>query len=80
MHIRLLLLKFNARVFRWYPVDDIYRSTNGGASWISVSATALMNVSSYPYLTFGGTDAKFGWWMGVVQIDPFNSNRYDVAP
>ena len=62
-------------VTRWYPVDDVYRSTNGGASWISLSATAQMNVSEFPYLTFGGSSAKFGWWMGMVQVDPFNSNR-----
>jgi photosystem II stability/assembly factor-like uncharacterized protein len=58
---------------RWYPVDTIYRSVNGGKTWEDVGANATLNISSSPYLAFGGTP-KFGWWIASIAIDPFNSN------
>jgi photosystem II stability/assembly factor-like uncharacterized protein len=57
---------------RWFPVDDIYRSTDGGTTWKSVSATASLDVSASPFLDWGAAP-KFGWWMGSVAIDPFDS-------
>ena len=58
---------------RWYPVDTIFRSTNGGSTWEDVGADATLDVSASPYLDFGGTP-KFGWWIASIAIDPFNSN------
>ncbi len=57
---------------RWFPIDDIFRSTDGGATWKSVSATASLNISASPFLAWGGTP-KFGWWIGSVAIDPFDA-------
>jgi photosystem II stability/assembly factor-like uncharacterized protein len=59
---------------RWYPVDTIYRSTNGGTTWEDVGAAAKMDISTSPYLAFGGTP-KFGWWIASIAIDPFDSNH-----
>lgn len=59
---------------RWFPVDTIYRSTDGGATWEDVGASAKLDISASPYLAWGGT-AKFGWWIGSIAIDPFNGNR-----
>ncbi len=59
---------------RWFPVDTIFRSTNAGSTWEDVGANAAMDISASPFLAFGGA-AKFGWWMGSVAIDPFNSNH-----
>ena len=59
---------------RWSPVDTLYRSTDGGASWRDVSASSELDVSSTPFLNFGAT-AKFGWWIGTVAIDPFDPNH-----
>jgi photosystem II stability/assembly factor-like uncharacterized protein len=59
---------------RWFPVDTIYRSTDGGATWEDVGASAKLDISASPYLAWGGA-AKFGWWIGSIAIDPFNDNR-----
>lgn len=55
---------------RWAPRDEIYRSTDGGASW-----QARLNGAGYAY-----TDAPYGaastpHWIGDVDIDPFNENN-----
>ena len=59
---------------RWSPVDTIYRSTDGGATWTDVSASTALNTSYEPYLAWGAT-AKFGWWIGTIAVDPFNSDH-----
>jgi xyloglucan-specific exo-beta-1,4-glucanase len=59
---------------RWSPVDTIYRSTDGGSTWTDVSASTSLNISSEPYLAWGATP-KFGWWIGTIAVDPFDSNH-----
>ena len=34
---------------RWGPVDDIFRSTDGGTTWKSISATKVLDISGAPY-------------------------------
>jgi xyloglucan-specific exo-beta-1,4-glucanase len=64
-----------ATMGRWGPVDDIFRTTNGGTSWVSVTAHKTMDVSAAPYLAWHGTP-KLGWMIGSLEIDPFNANRF----
>jgi xyloglucan-specific exo-beta-1,4-glucanase len=59
---------------RWYPIDTIYRSTDGGSTWTDVGANAKLDISASPYLDWGGTP-KFGWWIASVAIDPFDSGH-----
>jgi hypothetical protein len=56
---------------RWWPspYDQIYRSTNGGASW-ATTASGLPGTGGAPW-----TVARTPHWCENVQIDPFNSNR-----
>ncbi|MFI2779788.1 1,4-beta-glucanase [Streptomyces sp. ALB3] len=59
---------------RWGPVDTLFRSTDGGASWTSLKDTAVLDVSETPYLKWGG-EPKFGWWIQAVAVDPHDSRH-----
>ena len=59
---------------RWSPVDTVYRSTDGGATWADVSASTSLDASYEPYLAWGATP-KFGWWIGTIAVDPFDSDH-----
>lgn len=59
---------------RWGPVDTLFRSTDGGASWTSLKDSAVLDVSETPYLKWGA-DPKFGWWIQAVAVDPYDSRH-----
>lgn len=58
---------------RWAAVDTLYRSIDGGRSWVSLKDTAVLDVSETPYLTWGEDEPKFGWWIQAVAVDPYDS-------
>lgn len=69
---------------RYYPGEEIYRSTSGGATWIALGAEpdtgknySSFDVSLSPWLLFGGTQPtnNMGNWIGAMAIDPFDSNH-----
>jgi len=65
---------------RWWPADDIYRSTNGGATWTSLRNT---DINPWPQgwtdnIQWDGGSGGMGW-PGNIEIDPFNSNHAMVA-
>lgn len=62
-----------ATVNRWWPQDDVYRSTDSGASWRRIDDNAARDVADAPYVGVGG--ARPGNWIFNLRIDPFNSNR-----
>ena len=68
----------------WWPMDTMYRTTNGGASWTDVGGAtwngatptsgtyAIRDSSLQPWeVSPGQTQPGFGNW-GEVVIDPFN--------
>jgi photosystem II stability/assembly factor-like uncharacterized protein len=59
---------------RWFPIDTIFRSSDGGQTWEDVGAGARLDISASPYLAWGATP-KFGWWIASVAIDPFDSGH-----
>jgi photosystem II stability/assembly factor-like uncharacterized protein len=57
-------------VGRWYPKDEIYRSTNGGSSWYPILGNAILDCSRAPY------HQQFNpCWISDIQINPFNSGE-----
>lgn len=66
-------------ICRWWPSDQIYRSTDAGGSWkaIGTGANITRDASASPYLRWGKTDADLntGNWVSAFAIDPFNSDR-----
>ncbi|RNI31269.1 T9SS type A sorting domain-containing protein [Rufibacter latericius] len=54
---------------RWWPNDEIYRSTDGGTSWKAVLGTGTRDHSSAPY-----AGASNPHWLGDIEIDPFDAN------
>ncbi|MER7581138.1 RICIN domain-containing protein [Kitasatospora sp. NPDC097691] len=55
---------------RWWPQDEIYRSTDGGATWTAQAAKSVRDPSAAPYLGTG-----IGHWMTALSIDPFDSGH-----
>jgi photosystem II stability/assembly factor-like uncharacterized protein len=55
----------------WHSHDQIFRSTNGGATWMSLWNDATeWDHSSAPY-----TKSRNPHWMGSIVINPFDSNE-----
>jgi photosystem II stability/assembly factor-like uncharacterized protein len=55
----------------WHPHDEIFRSTNGGASWTQLwNDDTRWDYSSAPY-----TATRSPHWMGTIVINPFNSDQ-----
>jgi hypothetical protein len=55
---------------RWFPRDEIYRSTDGGVTW-----QTRVNGAGYTYADAPYGAASTPHWIGDVDIDPFNENN-----
>ncbi|GAA4877211.1 RICIN domain-containing protein [Kitasatospora terrestris] len=55
---------------RWWPEDEVYRSTDGGATWKALAGTSVRDASGAPYVGTG-----IGHWMTALAIDPFDSGH-----
>ncbi|MFI1809671.1 RICIN domain-containing protein [Streptomyces sp. NPDC020422] len=55
---------------RWWPEDEIYRTTDGGTTWTALADKSVRDASGAPYV---GTHT--GHWMTALAIDPFDSGH-----
>ena len=58
----------------WWLHDDMFRSTDGGATWIELGATSVRDGSLSPYVNWGGSSPGVGNWAQIA-IDPFDTNH-----
>ncbi|HTB60908.1 MAG TPA: carbohydrate-binding protein [Polyangia bacterium] len=58
----------------WSP-GEIYRTTNGGASWVPLEKAAAWDVEGAEWLYWHTTGLPQMGWMGDVEIDPFDSSH-----
>jgi hypothetical protein len=64
----------------YYPGDDIYRSQNYGATWVSLNQQGkTQNFSASPWVAFGSSTAGTGNWSASLFIDPYNSNHVEYG-
>ncbi|MGW7450385.1 RICIN domain-containing protein [Streptomyces sp. NPDC054787] len=55
---------------RWWPEDEVYRSTDGGATWKAQAEKSVRSAAAAPYVGTGT-----GHWMTALAIDPFDSGH-----
>ncbi|OKJ22534.1 carbohydrate-binding protein [Streptomyces sp. CB00316] len=55
---------------RWWPEDEVYRTTDGGTTWKAQAAKSKRDASAAPYVGTGT-----GHWMTALAIDPFDSGH-----
>lgn len=56
----------------WHPHDEIFRSTNSGATWTQLWRT---NYTEWDYSSAPYTATRSPHWMGALAINPFNSDQ-----
>ena len=57
-------------VNRWWPGDEVYRSTDGGTNWTAALRTASRTTGNSPW-----SSTLSPHWITDIDIDPFDSNR-----
>ncbi|OJV12603.1 MAG: hypothetical protein BGO21_02325 [Dyadobacter sp. 50-39] len=55
---------------RWWPRDEVFRTTDGGGSWTGLLTNATWDHTLAPYAATMNPH-----WLGDVEIDPFNANN-----
>ncbi|MEU4292768.1 RICIN domain-containing protein [Kribbella sp. NPDC026596] len=55
---------------RWWPQDELYRTTDGGTTWKALADKSVRDASGAPYVGTG-----IGHWMTALAIDPFDSGH-----
>ncbi|GAA0672350.1 RICIN domain-containing protein [Kitasatospora atroaurantiaca] len=55
---------------RWWPEDEVYRTTDGGTTWKALADKSQRDASGAPYVGTGT-----GHWMTALAIDPLDSGH-----
>ncbi len=59
----------------YYLHDDVFRSLDGGNSWIDLGGNETRTDSLSPWLDFGAASPGIGNWLAAIVIDPYDSNH-----
>jgi hypothetical protein len=62
---------------RWWPGDQIYRSTDGGTNWKALNdpQNASSDLSNWDYSFAPYTANSTPHWLGAFEINPFDGNQ-----
>jgi hypothetical protein len=58
---------------RWHEGDTIFRSTDGGAHWVSLKEGAQRDSGLAPWTRHTKGEAPFGHWLGAAMVDPYDA-------
>ncbi|GAC1417224.1 MAG: hypothetical protein NVSMB62_07680 [Acidobacteriaceae bacterium] len=59
----------------YYQHDDVFRSLDGGNSWIDLGGNQIRDSSLSPWVNFGQSTPGIGNWLVAMAIDPYDSNH-----
>jgi hypothetical protein len=57
------------------PYDDVFRSTDFGATWFNIGTNVVRNDSLSPWVNFQNSYPDGGNWLNHLVVDPFDSNH-----
>lgn len=61
---------------RWGGGDEIWRSTDSGATWTSITSLDTYDASAGPWVLWHRTASSFSpHWVTDIDMDPFNNNH-----
>lgn len=63
-----------ATIDRWTHKDEIFFTSDGGATWVPIIKTATWDLNGAEWITLHQETVK-PTWIGDVDIDPFHPNR-----
>jgi photosystem II stability/assembly factor-like uncharacterized protein len=58
---------------RWYPADQVFRTTNGGRKWTEIGPNAKYSALNAPWAYWHKDSTGGTGWMNGISIDPFHS-------
>lgn len=59
----------------WSRGDTLFRTVDGGKTWVSLKEKSVRDSRLSPFLRWGKPEADLGHWIGDVEIDPFHSGH-----
>jgi photosystem II stability/assembly factor-like uncharacterized protein len=60
---------------RWWPSDQIFRSTNGGTKWTDIGPNAVYSAPSVPWVYWHKDKIGGTGWMQTIALDPFHPEK-----